>query len=127
MKVETHAYHLAVAGKEGFLPNLVGNILTYCDWTFGQQPNTLRERFVGLRKSGRQPEEILDVLEAYGNRFESTLKQVLGNDIFDRMTTAGPYDWETQIRSAYCSSSGLTLQAVFPGYVNQFPQLKGMP
>lgn len=116
MRVETHAHHLAVAGKKGFLPNIVDNILTYCDWTFGQQPNTLTERFVGLRKSRRQPEEILNVLESCGNRFEAALKQVLGNDIFDRMINAGPYDWETQIRKAYSASSGLTLEELFPTY-----------
>lgn len=124
MRVEMHADHLTQAGKNNFFPNIIDNILTYCDWTFGQKPNTLEERFTALEKSKRASPEVLAILKECGLSFELALKQVLGENIWQEMTSAGPYEWETEIRQAYCAPSGLSLQEVFPGYLEQFPQVK---
>jgi len=114
MRVEMHADHLAASVNESLFPDLIDNVLTYPDWTFGQRPNTLKERFAGLRQSHRQPPEILDVLEQCGTKFETAFKDIVDPDIFNQMTHAGPYDWETKIRQAYCAPSGLAVEAVFP-------------
>jgi len=62
------------------------------------------------------------VLEQCGSNFEAALKQIVSPNIWQEVTTAGPYDWETQIRKAYCASSGLSIQEVFPQYGKQLPQ-----
>ena len=124
MRVEMHADHLVKAGENKLFPNIIDNILTYCDWTFGQKPNTLEERFIALEKSKRAPPEILAILKECGLSFELALKQVLGENIWQEMILAGPYDWETEIRKAYCAPSGLNLQEAFPAYLNQYPQVK---
>jgi hypothetical protein len=113
MEVENHAY-LIEDNNRVFSGNIVMNILSYSDWTFGTSPCTLEERFRSLRESKRQPEEILDTLENHANAFEDVLKRVLGQDIFERMTNAEPYKWEKQIREAYCSPSGLRIEEAFP-------------
>ena len=115
MRVENHEFIIASA-TNGRLPNLPMNVLMYCDWTFGQKPDTLKERFAGLRKSHRKSDEILDALEDMGTYFQEAVFEVFGPEIFDQMTKAGPYDWETQIREAYCSPSGLKIEEVFPNY-----------
>lgn len=123
MRVEKHADHLAKVGEQTVLPNVADNILTYADWTFGQAPNTLKDRFIGLRKSQRAAPEILDLLEKCGTNFEKALQEVVSPTIWQEMTSAGPFAWETQIRKAYCAPSGLTIQETFPGYLQQFPQV----
>jgi hypothetical protein len=117
MRVELHADHLAKSAQDNHFPDISDNVLTYPDWTFGQAPNTLVERFAGLRKSKRAAPEILDILEECGTSFESVLQEIVDPDIFDQMTHAGPYGWETKIRQAYCAPSGLSIGDVFPGYV----------
>jgi len=121
MRVEMHADHLIQSARGDHFPDMSDNVLTYPDWTFGQAPTTLTERFAGLRKSGRADPEILDALERCGTSFELILRKIVDPDIFVHMTHAGPYDWETKIRQAYCVPSGLTLKAVFPGYIAQYP------
>ncbi len=116
MRTENHEYEVGAGRGHGLLPDVSDNILTYCDWTFGQKPNTFQERFDELRKNKRLPIEMLNTLESYGQEFENALKQVLGTDIFDRIIHADPYPWETQIRKAYAVSSGLTLKELFPLY-----------
>lgn len=116
MRTENHEYEVGAGNEHGLLPDVSDNILTYCDWTFGQKPNTLQERFDELRKNKRLPIEMLYTLESYGQEFENALKQVAGRDIFDSMIHAGHYLWETQIRKAYAVSSGLTLEELFPLY-----------
>lgn len=114
MRVENHADHLAEAGENGFMTNALDNILTYCDWTYGQRPTPLKDRFEGLKNSGRQKVEVLNVLERSGTTFENGLKKTLGDDIYDRMTTKAPYDWEYKIREGYCASSGISPAETFP-------------
>lgn len=121
MRTENHEKYLAADRNQLSFPNFVDNILTYCDWTFGQTPNTLVERFASLRKSQRAKPETLDILEKCGNNFENALKQIVNPDIWQKMTTAGPFNWETEIRAAYCTPSGLSLEETFPHYVKQFP------
>lgn len=116
MRVEMHADHLAEAGEDLRFPNIVDNVLTYTDWTFGQTPNTLAERFEGLRRSQRASPEVLDVLEPCANSFERALKQAIGPHIWHRMAEAGPYVFETDIRSVYCAASTLSLEEVFPDF-----------
>ena len=116
MRVETRAEELVDPRTGDHMPKVIDNILTYCDWTFWQTPITLDERFAGLRKSNRAAPEILDVLEKCGKSFESALKEIVDRDIFEHMTHAGPYAWETKIRRAYCAPSGLAMEIVFPGY-----------
>lgn len=116
MRVEMHADHLVSSVRADHFPNIIDNILTYPDWTFGQAPNTLTERFIKLKTDKRQPAEILDVLEKCGRSFEKALQEIVDPEIFEHMTHAGPYEWETKIRRAYCAPSGLPMEAVFPGY-----------
>jgi hypothetical protein len=115
MRVENSDYLMRL-GKVGHFLNIVTNILTYCDWTFSQKPTTLHERFKGLRGNQRQPGEILDVFEKCANYFEGALKKVFGSDISQQMIKIGPYDWENQVREAYCSPSGLDINKIFPAY-----------
>ncbi len=122
MRLEMHVDHLVQAGKNALLPHAADNVYCYADWTFSQIPNSLADRFTGLRNSQRESPETLALLEQCGNNFEAALKQIVNPSIWQEMTSAGPYDWETQIRQAYCAPSGLTLQEVFPLYVKQFPQ-----
>jgi len=108
MRTEKHSYLLA-----GELPDIIDNILTYCDWTFGQGPNTLKQRFDGLRASNRLPVEILNQLEIMGAGFEEALIDVLGQEVIDRMKD---HQWkdEALIRKGYCASAGLKVSEVFP-------------
>ncbi len=111
MRVESH---IDLEGKDGRLPNIVDNVLTYSDWTFGNKPNTLDERFEALRKTQRAPEEMLDILEQFGRNFEEALKEIVSPNIFEEMVASGMYDWEKQIREAYASSAGLTAKDLYP-------------
>lgn len=79
MRVEKHADHLAKAGEKTIFPHVVDNILTYADWTFNQTHVTLKQRFIGLRKSQRAAPEILDLLEGCGITSEKPIvpRQVL--------------------------------------------------
>ena len=119
MRVEAHSDLLNTGTRLGFFPNVVDSILTYTDWTYGQKPQTLQSRFEGLRKSQRQPKEVLDVLERAGNHFEQALVGVLGIDTPTRMANAH-FDWEERIRRAYCAPSGISIVHAFPDYSAQF-------
>lgn len=85
MRIEYHTYLLQSAAETGQLPNLIDNILTYCDWTYGQQPQTLKSRFDSLRASGRSDVNILNGLEQVGNAFEQILLHVFGEDLANDM------------------------------------------
>jgi len=113
MREEDHTY-LTDVGKNGRIPSIVYNILTYGDWTYGQCPMELSERFKDLRKSKRITTVSPDKLERIGTNFESDLKEVFGGQIIDDMKHAKPYDWEIQIRNAYASSASLKAEDVFP-------------
>jgi len=119
MRVEAHSDLLNTGIRLGFFPNVVDNILTYADWTYGQKPQTLQSRFEGLRKSQRQPKEVLDVLERAGNHFERAMVEALGVDTPTRMANAH-FDWEERIRRAYCAPSGISIVHAFPDYSAQF-------
>lgn len=115
MRSEEHGY-LSAVGAGGYLPNLPINILTVADWTFGQKPESLDERFESLRKSQRQPVEVLDILEKSAKYFEKAVAEVIGKDIFDEMLKMKPPAWEIKIREAYCYPSGLLSEQVFQNY-----------
>ncbi len=119
MKVEDHEYEVE-AGKDGINRDIADNILTYCDWTFNQKPTTLTERFQGLRQSGRQSKEVLDVLETAGTNFENALKEVFGQGIYEQMANADPFPGEKEVREAYAASAGLTLAEVYPDFATQY-------
>lgn len=119
MRVEAHSDLLNIGTTLGFFPNIVDNILTYTDWTYGQRPQTLQSRFEGLRKSQRQPKEVLDILEGAGNHFEQAMVEALGVDTPIRMANAR-YDWEEKIRRAYCAPSGISIVGAFPDYSDRF-------
>ncbi len=121
MRTEIDIKHLTFKGNE-IIPIIGDAIYCYADWTFDQTPMSLGERFHNLGTRKRAPAETLDILKKCGLNFKSTLKKVVGENIWQEMTSAGPYNWETQIRKAYCSPSGLSLQEVFPLYVKQFPK-----
>lgn len=115
MRVEMHSNELTeIHNGSPIFPRISDNILTYCDWTYGQEPNTLTERFSGLREHKRQSPEVLDVFEHCGNSFESALHHVISPDVREHMAATQPYSWEMQIREAYCASAGVSLQTVFP-------------
>ena len=116
MRVEMHAGHLAGAGESGVFFSFLDNILTYCDWTYAQSPMPLGERFEGLRKSKRASEDVLSVLEKAGFSFEKALQTIVDPDIFEHMRTRKLYNWEQEIRFAYCVSAGLTIDEVFPQF-----------
>lgn len=117
LRVENHYFEVD-AMRPGINPNVVDSILTYGDWTFNQKPTSLVERFEGLRKSGRQSLEILDLLESAGTNFENALKNVFGLDIFDRMANTPPFPGELEIRTAYAASAGLTLHQIYPDFTH---------
>ena len=119
MKVEDHVYEVEGA-KDGRIKNIVDNILTYCDWTYGQEPTPLDVRFRGLRQSRRQSEEILNILEACGTNFENALKEVFGPNIYDQMANADPFPGEKEVREAYAASAGLTLAQVYPDFAAKY-------
>lgn len=115
MRVEDHTREVDLM-RPGINPNVVDNILTYCDWTFGQEPTSLAERFEGLRKSGRQSPEILEILETAGTNFENALKAAFGQDIYEQMASTPPFPGEIEIRTAYAASAGLSLSDIYPNF-----------
>lgn len=112
MRVENSGYF----EEKQSLPDIIDNILTYCDWTFSNKSISLKDRFDKLRESRRASVSLLGKLEKFGNQFELALKAIIGDDIAQQMAQAGPYQWEREIRKAYCLSSGLNLEEVFPNY-----------
>lgn len=112
MKEEDHRY-LSTKGKNGRLKDIHYAVLTYGDWTYGQKPMSMSERFVGLRASKRADEQTLDTLEALGNTFESDIKKVFGDSIIDQMQNIKPYPWEEKIKRAYAASAGLSASSIF--------------
>lgn len=123
MRVENHD-NLIQEGALGRFEDIVFNILTYCDWTYGQDPVELETRFKQLEESKRQLPEVLSILKSCGMSFEQTLKETLGEDIWKQMASAGPFEWETEIRKAYCAPSGLDFIKAFPSYLAQYPQIQ---
>ena len=119
MRVENHSDLLDTTKNLGHFPNIVDNVLTYTDWTYGQRPQTLQSRYEGLRKSQRQPADILDTLERAGNHFEQALLEAVGVDTPSAMANAA-YGWEERIRRAYCAPSGISIAQTFPDYCTQF-------
>ncbi len=52
IRVEQHAEHLAkVENDRHVFPNIVDNILTWSDWTYGQKPTSLTDRFEQIRET----------------------------------------------------------------------------
>lgn len=113
LEVENHQTLLSEEGKTGRFPNIAVALLTYADWTFGQNAIPLSERFTRLRRMQRASKEQLDVFETCSNTFEEDMNFVFGGDLFTEMAAQKPKPWETQIRNAYCSPSGLSPQEVF--------------
>lgn len=128
IRVENHPNHLAEsATTEGnkHFPNIVDALLTYADWTFEQGPMSLEERFKKLKETRKDiSPELLEVLESCGHVFENTMNVIFETNIFEELKSAGPYDWETEIRTVYGAPSGLSLKETFPGYLQQFPQIE---
>jgi hypothetical protein len=114
LEVENHQSLMFDEGKTGRFTNIAVALLTYADWTFGQNATTLSERFASLRKTQRASKEHLDVFEICSTTFEKDMNFVFGGDLYAEMSAQKPKPWETQIRNAYCSSSGLSPQEVFP-------------
>lgn len=122
-RVEEHADHLPRAGVNYF-PNILDAILTYGDWVYLQRPATLKESFDAKRKNRSDiDEDILTLLESCGRTFETDINEILKIDILEELKLAGPYEWETQIRRAYCAPSGIRLEDAFQTYVAQYPQV----
>lgn len=119
MRIEAHSDLLSRTTALGQFPNIVDNVLTYSDWTYGQTPQSLQARFEGLRKNQRQPKETLDVFEKAANHFEQSLVEILGSDVSTKMANE-PYSWEERIRRAYCAPSGITMPKAFPDYCARF-------
>jgi hypothetical protein len=113
LEVENHASLMLDEGKTGRFLNIAVALLTYADWTFGQNPTTLSDRFKSLRNTQRAPKEELDVFETCATAFEKDMNLVLGKDLFAEMSAQKSKAWEAQVRSAYCSPSGLSPQEVF--------------
>jgi hypothetical protein len=114
LEVENHQELMTTEGKSGRFTNIAVALLTYADWTFGQSATPLSERFTDLREKQRASKEQLDVFETCGNTFEKDMNSVFGGDLYSEMAAQEPKLWETKIRSAYCSPSGLNPQEVFP-------------
>lgn len=128
MRVELHAEKLIQAAKqEGertFFPNIVDAVLTTVDWMYEQKPIDLDARFNKLEETRKDIDiNNLKMFRRAGKTFIKDVNEILEIDIFELMKKAGPYDWETEIRKAYCAPSGLSLQEVFPGYLEQFKLL----
>lgn len=115
-------YLVAQAGDRKILPQIQDAIGSYCDWRYGQSHVTLEERFKGMRESKRLPEDVLDVLEQCGTHFEQTLRKMFGEGFYEGIIIHSPYAWETQVRKAYCISSGILPQETFPEYFGKFPE-----
>lgn len=115
-------YLVAQAGDRKILPQIQDTIGSYCDWRYGQSLVTLKERFIGMRESKRLPEDVLDVLEQCGTHFEQTLRKIFGEGFYEGIITHLPYAWETQLRKAYCASSGILPKETFPEYFERFPE-----
>lgn len=115
MRTEDHMF-LSAMGRRGYILSLPLNILTYSDWTFGQKPNSLEDRFKELRLNERQPAVVLDELEGFAKYFEKALVDVFGESTTNKMLEIEPYDWEKQIREAYCAASGTSPAKLFPSY-----------
>jgi len=117
MRVESPDY-LPNAGtkinKRLILPNIVDNILVYCDWTNGQKPTTIESRFKELRAEYRESSEALNKLEAFGQNFQSALKIIFSSDIINQLKTLNPYNWESEIAQAYCQMVDKPMSAIFP-------------
>jgi hypothetical protein len=76
----------------------------------------LDARFEQLKTSNITTPEILQLLKPCAETFMEATREILGKDFFDRMLRAGPYEWEKEIRQAYCAPSGLQVRDVFPNY-----------
>lgn len=120
MRVEAHDYLTGQIEKSGMLRDFEDISLTIPDWMFGQKPNSLQERFLGLRASHRLDEAILDKLEMGASRFEVDFQEITGTNLLGLMTTAEPFAWEGKIREAYCATSGIDQEETFPDFHTQY-------
>lgn len=124
MRVEVHGYLLDQIEKYGKFRDFEDISLTVPDWMFGQGPNTLEDRFKGLRASKRASDATLDMLEMGALTFQKDFEEIIGEKLFDLMRRPEPQDWEVKIREAYCSASGIDPRETFPGFYAQYPQLR---
>lgn len=113
LEIENHAELMSKEGKTGRFLNIAVALLTYADWTFGQNAIPLSERFSSLRKTQRASEEHLNVFENCSTAFEKDMNLVFGKDLFAEMNKQKSKPWEAQVQNAYGSSSGLPPQEVF--------------
>jgi len=117
-KVEAHSEHMiGEVAERGYFDNILDAMLTYCDWTFGQKTISLDERFpeMTIVRKDLDP-KMLETFRIAGKYFEEVFNEVLQTDTLQELKDLKPEPWETQIREAYCSPSGLTLKEVFPDY-----------
>jgi len=112
MKEEDHAYLLS-RGKSGRLKDIQFSVLTYGDWTFGQKPMSLSDRFAELLLKKRADSDTLDGLKLLGQTFESDLKHVFGENIIQEMMELKPFEWEEKIKRAYAASAGVSVSEIF--------------
>jgi len=97
----------------GIQPDMILNITSWCDWTFGQQPISLDDRFKTIKARGGPDMEVFDRQEAIARKFQDALEQIVSPNIFEEMTSTPMPDWEKKLREAYCSPSGLDPAEVF--------------
>lgn len=117
-KVEAHSDHMiGEVADRGYFNNILDAMLTYSDWTFGQKTISLDERFPVMTTVRKDLDpKMLEAFRIAGNYFEQTFNEILHTDLLQELKDLKPEPWETQIREAYCSPSGLTVQKVFPDY-----------
>ena len=123
MRVETHGYLINQIERHGKFRDFEDISLTVPDWMFGQGPNTLEDRFRGLRASKRASDDTLDKLGVGAFGFQKDFEEITGINLYSLMTREDPFDWEVMIREAYCAPSGIDPKETFPGFYSQYPQL----
>jgi broad specificity phosphatase PhoE len=117
MEVNLHMSTVQFNGSR-ISPNVMLSIMAYGDWTYNQKPIYLSDKFSSLKKTKRNTLEMFELYEEVGTSFENTLKEIISPTIWEEMVKAGPYDWEQEIRDAYCAPSGVDTHDTFPLYGN---------
>lgn len=103
--------------NRGYFDNILDAMLTYSDWTFGQKTISVDERFPEMTTVRKDLDpKMLEAFRVAGKYFEQVFNEVLQTDILQEFKNLKPEPWETQIRKAYCSPSGLTLKEAFHDY-----------
>lgn len=122
-KVEDHSGHMIEEVRQrGYFENIFDAFLTYCDWTFGQEPVSLNERFPQIKDQRKDLDpKMLNTFRIAGKYFENTFNEAFKTDLLKELKTAGPYDWEREIRQTYCITSGIDIQKAFPTFFKQYP------